>query len=304
MTFMNRAKDLVRNFRSSQPPGYSLNEEEATERSLCWKADFGQDSSVKTNFYHEVGNHGWGNNEAQNYVDSPANSFHGHHTSADGNTTTQALIIRAIINHSAHDKAHQAYTSARLSSHQGLGRPRGYLSARITAPVAPGIWPAFWLLPQDPFVWPNEGEVDIMESWNGDPDNHSCLHWGHYNGQDWNKHRVLKTRTPGLPTPDGVVFGFAWSEDEATGGNNGKLIWYINDVAVMRAAKPVGTRPMKDFRILLNIAVGGTLNKGRLPEDGVYEMAVRDMEVWDAPPRGGWVGFERDWKRTQEGKPT
>lgn len=59
MTFMNRAKDLVRNFRSSQPPGHSLNEEEATERSLCWKADFGQDSSVKTNFYHEVGNHGY-----------------------------------------------------------------------------------------------------------------------------------------------------------------------------------------------------------------------------------------------------
>jgi hypothetical protein len=59
MSFMNRAKDLVRNFQSSQSPGFSPDEEEATERSLCWKADFGQDSSVKTNFYHEVGNHGY-----------------------------------------------------------------------------------------------------------------------------------------------------------------------------------------------------------------------------------------------------
>ncbi|KAJ9103966.1 hypothetical protein QFC21_002429 [Naganishia friedmannii] len=306
MSFLKRAKDRVRNFQSSQPATGSSSlpaaEEEATERSLCWKADFGQESPVTKNFYHELGNHGWGNNEAQNYVNAPANSFHGKHTSSNGTTTTPALIIRAIINHSAHDKSHDAYTSARLSSHRGLGHPRGYLSARITAPVAPGIWPAFWLLPQDPFVWPNEGEVDIMESWNGDPDNHSCLHWGHYNGQDWNKHRVLKTRTPGLPTADGVLFGFAWSEDPATG--IGKLIWYINNIPIMRASKPPGTRPMKDFRILFNIAVGGTLNKGRLPEDGVYEMAVREMEVWDAPPPsvgGGWAGFERDWKRTQEG---
>ncbi|KAJ9091693.1 hypothetical protein QFC19_008984 [Naganishia cerealis] len=242
----------------------------------------------------------WGNNEAQNYVASSANSFHRRQASRDGNTTTEALIMRAIIDHTINDKT-QAYTSARLSSHRGLGQARGCLSARITAPVAPGIWPAFWLLPQDPFVWPNEGEVDIMESWNGDPDNHSCLHWGHYNGQDWNKHRVLKTRTPHLSSVDGVLFSFAWSEDQATG--NGKLVWYIDDVPVMRASKPAGTRPMKDFRILLNIAVGGTLNKGKLPENGVYEMVVRDLEIWDAP-RGGWPAFERDWSRTAEGKHT
>lgn len=60
---------------------------------------------------------------------------------------------------------------------------------------------------------------------------------------------------------------------------------------------------MKDFRILLNIAVGGTLNKGTLPADGTYEMAVRELEMWDAP-EGGWTAFEKDWRRAPEGKPT
>lgn len=207
--------------------------------------------------------------------------------------------MRAVIDHSQPDKS-KAYTSARLSSHVGLARDRGYLSVRITAPVAPGIWPAFWLLPQDPFSWPTDGEVDIMEAWNGDPDNHSCLHWGHYNGADWDKHRVLKSKTPHLGSAEGVLFSFAWAENRTTG--HGKMIWYIDGAPVMRASKPAGTRPMKDFRILLNIAVGGTLNKGTLPADGTYEMAARDLEAWDAPV-GGWSAFERDWKRAPEGKP-
>jgi hypothetical protein len=96
------------------------------------------------------------------------------------------------------------------------------------------------------------------------------------------------------------VFSFAWFENPTTG--NGKLIWYIDGVPVMRASKPSGTRPMKDFRILLNIAVGGTLNKGTLPADGTYEMVVRDLEMWDVP-EGGWETFERDWRRAPEGKP-
>ncbi|KAI5453599.1 hypothetical protein NCC49_005423 [Naganishia albida] len=296
MAFLRRAKNLLRGQGSSQVEDETPVDDGT--RSAYWKGDFRRDVPVTKNFYHEIGQHGWGNNEAQNYVDSPANCFHGQHTTPDG-TTTDALVLRAIIDNSHRDKS-KAYTSARLSSHVPLARPRGSLSARITAPVAPGIWPAFWLLPQDPFVWPTDGEVDIMESWNGDPDNHSCLHWGHYDARDWNKHRVVKSRTPHLGAAQGVLFTFTWTENPSTG--EGKLLWSLDGRPVMRASKPAGTRPMADFRILLNIAVGGTLNKGTLPADGSYEMAVRELEMWDAP-LGGWAGFEREWKRAPEGKP-
>jgi hypothetical protein len=139
-----------------------------------------------------------------------------------------------------------------------------------------------------------------MEAWNGNSDNHSCLHWGQHDAADANKHQVVKTRTSDLGSPRGVLFSVAWLEDPAMG--NGKLIWYIDGVPVMRASKPTGTRPMKDFRIIVNIAMGGTVNKGTLPPDGTYEMIVRDLEAWEAPV-GGWTAFERDWMRTPEGKP-
>lgn len=50
---------MYRSFRSSQSAGSVLPQEDAIERSLCWKADFGQESPVTKNFYREVGNHGY-----------------------------------------------------------------------------------------------------------------------------------------------------------------------------------------------------------------------------------------------------
>ncbi|KAE9391729.1 concanavalin A-like lectin/glucanase [Gymnopus androsaceus JB14] len=213
-------------------PGFS----QPPSTAPYWEPALHPSTPVSANFKHELGDWGWGNNEAQNY------------------------------------QGDRRYTSARLSSHQTLGRARGSLSARITAPVASGIWPAFWLLPQDPFQWPNDGEIDIMEAWNGDRTNHTCLHWGHFNGEDWNKHRVIETPIPRIDSPGGVRYDFAWDEDESTG------------------FKTDGTRPMKDFRILINIAVGGNVCQGVMPANGLMS------------PPGGWQSFDKDFKGGKEGK--
>ncbi|GAM89653.1 hypothetical protein ANO11243_076920 [Dothideomycetidae sp. 11243] len=271
-----------------------------------WRPDT---NSISASFKHELGAHGWGNAEAQNYTDSEGNSF----------TSPQGIHIRALAS-SSNPQADQKFTSARLSSHQTLARDRGVLSARITGPVAKGIWPAFWLLPADPFVWPTDGEVDIFEAWDGVATNHSCLHWGFFDGNDWDKHRVIETglgdrilaqgetrRAPkfqhqgaaervgwqpgGMGTGDGVLFEFAW--DDTPG--KGRLVWYIDGQPVMKAAKPAGTRPMRDFRIIMNVAMGGNVCKGRLPDDGSYEMVVRDLGMYDSRA-GGWEqsGLARD----------
>lgn len=138
-----------------------------------------------------------------------------------------------------------------------------------------------------------------MEAWNGDAINHSCLHWGFFNGEDWDKHRVLETPIQGITSAQGVRFDFVWDEDERTG--QGRLVWYIDGRPVMKAKKPPATRPMRDFRILINVAMGGNVCQGVLPADGVYEMRVRELAMWDAPERG-WEQFERDWKSAKEGK--
>ena len=84
-----------------------------------WTPDL-QSPSVETNFRHETGQHGWGNAESQNYVSSPSNSFHDN----------SSLVLRAIIDSSLSSPSEQ-YTSARLTSHATLGRPRGCLTAHI-----------------------------------------------------------------------------------------------------------------------------------------------------------------------------
>lgn len=140
-----------------------------------------------------------------------------------------------------------------------------------------------------------------MEAWNGSVENHSCLHWGFFTGEDSQKHRVVETNVPNLGSREGVRYDFAWDEDESTG--QGRLLWSIDGRPVMKASKPPGTRKMADFRILINIAVGGNVNQGQMPDDGVYEMTVRELAMLETPP-GGWDRFGHDWNVTREGHPS
>jgi hypothetical protein len=136
-----------------------------------------------------------------------------------------------------------------------------------------------------------------MESWNGDRVNHSCLHWGHYNGEDHDKHRVVDTQNHDVAQPEGHDYGFAW--DQAQDGQ-GRLLWYIDGRPVMKAGIPQGIRRIADFQVKLNIAMGGNVMQGQRPNNGEYEMVVHDMGLFDSPP-GGWDAVERDWRNTPEG---
>ena len=153
------------------------------------------------------------------------------------------------------------------------------------------------MLPSEPFSWPTDGEVDIFETWNGSPINHSCLHWGQYNGEDHDKHRVIDTSVNDLTTAQGHTYGFAWDESRKPG----KLVWYIDERPVMRAEVPQGLRPMREFQVKLNIACGGNVMQGQRPDVGEYVMLVHEMGMFEAPP-GGWMKFEEHCTTTVEGK--
>ncbi|KAI1824754.1 glycoside hydrolase family 16 protein [Xylaria intraflava] len=238
---------------------------------------------------------GWGNNELQNYTAAGVNSFHTH---------DNKLVLRAI-SQPQHPDPEARYTSARLVSRATLGRRDGCLTAWLTLPCAEGIWPAFWLLPREPFVWPHEGEVDIAESWNGDCENHSCLHWGFYSPEDAQKHLVRATRIPDMPSR-AIRFDFAWQcsgtavrgDGKSAGG--GRLMWYIDGRPVMRNLMPAGTRPIEDWTVLLNIAMGGNVCQGKTPRDGAYDMVVHGLQMSEAPD-GGWARFDHDWLRCPDG---
>jgi hypothetical protein len=128
--------------------------------------------------------------------------------------------------------------------------------------------------------------------------NHSCLHWGHYNGEDWDKHRVVETPIPDMGQRP-HVFELAWDQPED--GVGGKLVWYIDGRAVMKASIPAGTRRISDWKVILNVAMGGNVCGGRLPEIGLYDFVVHELKM-SAEPTGSWRRFAEDWERTREGK--
>lgn len=187
-------------------------------------------------------------------------------------------------------------------SRQRLSRARGSLVATLTLPCASGIWPAFWLLPYEPFSWPTDGEIDIAETWNGDGVNHSCLHWGLYTPQDGDKHRVVGTFVPGMQQGRPVRFEFAWHQDEGASGH-GRLLWWIDGRPVMKAPIPQGTRPMADFVVLLNVAMGGNVCQGQEPREGHYDFIVHDLRMQAEPEMGGWARFDHDFAAAREGDP-
>lgn len=80
------------------------------------------------------------------------------------------------------------------------------------------------------------------------------------------------------------------------------MMWYIDGAPVMRAEIPPGTRRMEDWRIIMNVAIGGNVCGGSLPRDGCYDLVVSEIRMC-GEPMGGWDRFDRDWQRTQEGNP-
>ncbi|ODA83322.1 hypothetical protein RJ55_01835 [Drechmeria coniospora] len=252
--------------------------------SVYWQPRFQPDVAIHIDWDPKLGNgpDGWGNQELQHYTAAPENVFH---------TAEGSLVIRAVANKDA-PSADRRYTSARLVSRQTLARDRGVLSAVILSPCADGIWPAFWLLPQEPFAWPTDGEIDIAETWNGDCENHSCLHWGQHHEPQ--KHRVRGTRIRDMHARP-VRYDFAWDQPGGQPGQ-GRLLWYIDGRPVMKAAVPEGTRPLREMTILLNVAMGGNVCAGKKPKNGCYDMVVYSLGLFDELDAGGWSRFERDWE--------
>ncbi|RPF21820.1 glycoside hydrolase family 16 protein [Myceligenerans xiligouense] len=215
---------------------------EAAAEQLVWSDEFdGAAGSAPNpaNWNHETGDHGWGNNELQNYTDSRDNS------ALDGNGN---LVI------TARQEAGGGYTSARMTTKDKVEPRYGRVEARIQIPRGQGIWPAFWMLgaqfPDTP--WPDSGEIDIMENVGYEPHLvHGTLHGPGYSGgggvggayqhpQGWSF------------ADDFHTFAIDWSPDRITWSVDG------NDYMTRTPADVPGNWVYNQpFFMILNVAVGG-----------------------------------------------
>lgn len=189
------------------------------------------------------------------------------------------------------------YRSGLITSNMLFGQ--GRIEARIDLPTTQGMWPAFWMNPNQ-VQWPLGGEIDIMENKGSEPTIvSSAFHWQQNPGQCCSQHFSLANRYPSnTGGPVNYTTGFhtyaaEWDKNPTTNAN--EIRFYVDNVLSFRvdenaAPNPPNTPGMSDANfttaknIILNLAVGGQF--GGDPNG---------TTVW---PQTMLVDYVRVWHRT------
>jgi|GEM_PF-1618408 len=215
---------------------------------LVWSDEFDGDKIDSSKWGFEVNGEGGGNGELQYYTDRPGNA---HVENGHLIITARKEDFRGPDNKSKH------YTSARMNTKGKFSWKYGRFEARIKMPKGKGIWPAFWMMPQDSVYggWARSGELDIVEVIGHQPNiAYGTLHYG----DKWphNTHTGDKFTLPsGDFSDDFHVFAVEWEE--------GVIRWYIDGQLYETQTKwysnggPFPAPFDQNFFIIFNLAVGG-----------------------------------------------
>jgi beta-glucanase (GH16 family) len=241
---------------------------------LVWSDEFDGDAIDTSKWAFEIDGKGGGNGEMEYYTDKPENAH-----LDNGN-----LVITASKDGRDAEGQKHEFTSARMVTKNKFSWKYGRFEARIKMPTGRGVWPAFWLMPQDATYggWARSGEIDIVEEVGDKPD--TAFGTIHY-GDKWpgNVHTGDKYVLPsGILADDFHVYAVEWEPGEIRWYIDGKLYqtqtkWYTN-------AAPFPAPFDQKFFLILNFAVGGAW-PGRPSPDTVFpqSMTVDYVRVYQAP---------------------
>ncbi|MET0463973.1 MAG: glycoside hydrolase family 16 protein [Chitinophagaceae bacterium] len=223
------------------PPAPVPDKEYTFESSPAWADEFDYTGAPDpNNWTYDLGDHGWGNNELQNYTSAASNV-----QVKDG-----VLTITAI----KETSGSKDYSSTRLVSRGKRDFTYGRVEVKAKLPSGKGTWPAIWMLPTGATYgdWPKSGEIDIMEHVGYDPNVvHFSIHSQAYN----HVQGTQKTATRSVPTAmsEFHLYRVDWTPKDVRGFFDGVQVFsFAND------GKGFATWPFdKPFHLLLNVAVGG-----------------------------------------------
>jgi beta-glucanase (GH16 family) len=120
----------------------------------------------------------------------------------------------------------------------------GYVEMRAKVPAGQGLWPAFWLLPDD---FTSKPEIDIMEILGHEPDRiHMAMHYLDDNDEDQRDKEEWKADEDF--SGDFHTFAVDWQPD--------MVIWYVDGIERARSAT-IADIESKPMYIIANLAVGG-----------------------------------------------
>lgn len=217
--------------------------------TLVWSDEFDAAQLDPETWFFEEGDGsqygipGWGNNELQWYSPNSAQLANG------------MLVITA----REEVSNGKNYTSARINTRDRFALRYGRIEARIRLPGGQGIWPAFWMLPQDNVYggWAASGEIDIVEAVNLSETGPTSVHGTIHYGGEWpgNVFSGNEYVVPMNATANFHTYAFEWDPTE--------MRWYVDDVLYSMkndwssTGAPFPAPFDQHFYILLNVAVGG-----------------------------------------------
>ena len=233
------------------PDGYS---------TLYWADEFDGTSLDTSKWSYEIGNGdwGWGNGESQYYTNS-------NDSVSDGvlNITARRQTVESC-----------NYTSARIKTQNKVKFTYGYVEAKIALPAVNGMWPAFWMMPNNSVYggWPHSGEIDIMEARGRVRyTSSSAIHFSDSNG-----HTYLTQEKSGHDISEFHKYAVEWKQDT--------ISFFVDDVRYITYNKNQwstqgstnATAPFdQDFYIILNLAVGGQFDNWTMPPDNFTSATMK-----------------------------
>ena len=260
--FLACKKDSQSGNQTTIPPPVNV---QAKPYQLVWSDEFdytGLPDSTKWGY--DIGGSGWGNNELEYYTDSSTNA-----RVENGN-----LVIEA----RKESYAGMNYTSARLLTKNKASWTYGKFEIRAKIPRGIGTWPAIWLLSaQNPLVWPDDGELDIMEEVGFTPNViYGTAHNKLYNGAQGTQ----KGSSLSVPTAQDSfhIYRLEWS--------NVAVTWSVDSTEYFTYVDPGygfnGWPYNKDFFMILNIAIGGNWGGQKGVDNSIFpqQMLVDYVRVY------------------------
>ena len=233
---------------------------------LIWGDDFIGDAVDRNVWAFEEGNGeeqglvGWGNHELQYFFEE------------------NAVVDDGILKINVIRDNKSGYTSAKLISTDAYAVKYGRIEARIRVDAETGLWPAFWLFPNESKYgeWPRSGEIDIFEAVGANPN--EVVHNIFYGTRQNNEY--VYTLPGESSISDWHTYAVEWSESE--------IAWYVDGVKTRNETSwhtltETGKRLKKPapfdeaFNIILNFSVGGSFNNYKEPASD-FDGAVMEVD--------------------------
>jgi beta-glucanase (GH16 family) len=221
-------------------PSVIENKEYTFESTPIWADEFNSSTGLDaTKWVYDLGAGGWGNDEKQFYTEAKNLNI------ANGILTIQAK--KEILGGAA-------YTSTRITTKGKGDWLYGRFEIKAKVPTGKGTWPAFWMLPTDNDygIWPNSGEIDIMEHVGYDPNQiHSTVHtldFNHMKGTQVGNQISVPTATSEFH-----VYRVDWTPAYVRGFVDNTQYFEFKNSGKGFTSWPFDKR----FHLLLNLAIGG-----------------------------------------------